>query len=30
MAAISQTPLAVFMILYTIFGLWLLATPRGA
>lgn len=30
MAAISQTPLAVFMILYTIFGLWLLAAPRGA
>ncbi len=30
MAAISQSPLAVFMILYTIFGLWLLAAPRGA
>ncbi|MEP2027668.1 MAG: hypothetical protein ABJI96_03050 [Paracoccaceae bacterium] len=29
-AAISQTPLAIFMILYTIFGLWLLAAPRGA
>ena len=26
---ISQIPLAIFMILYTIFGLWLLATPRG-
>lgn len=27
---LSQIPLAVFMILYTLFGLWLLATPRGA
>lgn len=26
---ISQIPLAIFMILYTVFGLWLLATPRG-
>lgn len=26
---ISQLPLAAFMILYTVFGLWLLATPRG-
>lgn len=26
---ISQIPLAIFMILYTFFGLWLLATPRG-
>ncbi len=26
----SQIPLALFMILYTLFGLWLLATPRGA
>jgi hypothetical protein len=26
---ISQIPLAIFMVLYTIFGLWLLATPRG-
>lgn len=30
MAATSQSPLAVFMILYTVFGLWLLAAPRGA
>ncbi len=29
-AAMSQAPLAVFMILYTLFGLWLLASPRGA
>ena len=29
-AALSQAPLAVFMILYTLFGLWLLASPRGA
>lgn len=28
-AAISQAPLAVFMVLYTLFGLWLLASPRG-
>jgi hypothetical protein len=26
----SQLPLAVFMVLYTLFGLWLLATARGA
>lgn len=29
-ATISQIPLAVFMIAYTLFGLWLLAAPRGA
>ena len=29
-AALSQAPLAVFMVLYTFFGLWLLASPRGA
>ncbi|HUS53342.1 MAG TPA: hypothetical protein VMY41_04955 [Thermohalobaculum sp.] len=28
-AIISQTPLAMFMIAYTLFGLWLLSTPRG-
>ncbi|MFK7940402.1 MAG: hypothetical protein AB8B82_13565 [Roseovarius sp.] len=28
-AALSQIPLGVFMIGYTLFGLWLLATPRG-
>ena len=28
-AALSQAPLALFMILYTLFGLWLLASPRG-
>ena len=28
-AALSQAPLAVFMVLYTFFGLWLLASPRG-
>ncbi|PSL17196.1 hypothetical protein [Shimia abyssi] len=28
-AALSQAPLAMFMILYTFFGLWLLASPRG-
>lgn len=27
-AAVSQAPLAVFMIGYTLFGLWLLASPR--
>ena len=27
---LAQLPLALFMILYTLFGLWLLATPRGA
>jgi hypothetical protein len=29
-AAVSQLPLAAFMVAYTLFGLWLLATPRGA
>jgi hypothetical protein len=29
-AALSQVPLALFMIGYTFFGLWLLASPRGA
>ncbi|MEP1441474.1 MAG: hypothetical protein ABJK39_00525 [Hyphomicrobiales bacterium] len=28
-ATVSQIPLAVFMIAYTLFGLWLLAAPRG-
>ncbi|OWU77694.1 hypothetical protein ATO3_03190 [Marinibacterium profundimaris] len=28
-AALSQAPLAIFMIAYTLFGLWLLASPRG-
>jgi hypothetical protein len=28
-AALSQVPLAIFMIAYTLFGLWLLAAPRG-
>lgn len=28
-AALSQTPLALFMILYTWLGLWLLASPKG-
>ena len=28
-AAVSQLPLATFMVVYTLFGLWLLATPRG-
>lgn len=28
-AALSQVPLALFMIFYTLFGLWLLASPRG-
>lgn len=28
-AAISQVPLAAFMVGYTLFGLWLLASPRG-
>ena len=28
-AALSQAPLALFMVLYTFFGLWLLAAPRG-
>ncbi len=29
-ALLSQLPLALFMIVYTLFGLWLLAAPRGA
>jgi len=29
LATISQVPLATFMIAYTLFGLWLLAAPRG-
>ena len=29
-AVLSQIPLATFMVLYTFFGLWLLASPRGA
>ena len=29
-AAASQMPLAAMMILYTLFSLWLLASPRGA
>ncbi|MCL5777780.1 hypothetical protein M1105_12380 [Limibaculum sp. FT325] len=29
-AALSQVPLAGLMVLYTLFGLWLLATPVGA
>ena len=29
-AALGQAPLALFMVGYTVFGLWLLATPRGA
>ncbi|MEE9335440.1 MAG: hypothetical protein V3U65_15225 [Granulosicoccaceae bacterium] len=29
-AILSQLPLALFMILYTMLGLWLLAAPRGA
>ena len=28
-AALSQIPLGAFMILYTWFGLWLLASPRA-
>ena len=28
-ALLSQAPLAAFMIAYTFFGLWLLASPRG-
>ncbi len=28
-ALLSQIPLALLMIAYTLFGLWLLATPRG-
>ena len=26
-AALSQVPLAVLMVFYTLFGLWLLSTP---
>jgi len=29
-ATLSQIPLALFMVFYTLFGLWLLASPRGA
>lgn len=29
-AVLSQIPLALFMVLYTLLGLWLLAAPRGA
>lgn len=29
-ATLSQLPLAFFMIAYTVFGLWLLAAPKGA
>lgn len=28
-AVLSQVPLALFMVLYTLFGLWLLASPQG-
>ncbi|MFB9148321.1 hypothetical protein [Roseovarius ramblicola] len=28
-ATLGQVPLALFMLGYTVFGLWLLATPRG-
>lgn len=28
-ATLAQVPLALFMIAYTLFGLWLLASPRG-
>ena len=28
-AVLGQAPLALFMIAYTFFGLWLLASPRG-
>jgi hypothetical protein len=28
-ATVMQMPLAAFMVLYTLFGLWLLAAPRG-
>lgn len=28
-AVLSQVPLALFMVAYTFFGLWLLASPRG-
>lgn len=29
-AALSQVPIAVFMVAYTLFGLWLLASPQGS
>lgn len=29
-AALSQLPVGVFMLAYTLFGLWLLAAPKGA
>ena len=29
-ATLSQLPLALFMVAYTVFGLWLLAAPKGA
>ncbi len=29
-AILSQLPLALFIVCYTFFGLWLLASPRGA
>jgi hypothetical protein len=29
-AVLSQIPIAAFMVFYTFFGLWLLASPRGA
>ena len=29
-AIVSQAPLAVFMVVYTFIGLWLLAAPKGA
>ena len=29
-ALLSQIPMSVFMILYTLLSLWLLASPRGA
>ena len=29
-AVLSQLPLSIFMVLYTLLGLWLLAAPRGA
>ena len=28
-ALLSQAPLAALMVVYTLFGLWLLASPRG-
>ena len=28
-AGLGQAPLAAFMVAYTVFGLWLLASPRG-